>query len=401
VIRVLFVDDEAAVLEGLENRLRYLRKQWQMTFVQGANRAIQQLSQERFDVVVTDMRMPEMDGDTLLGKIKQDYPDMVRIVLSGQTNKESVLRALSVAHQVLAKPCDAKQLEMAINRARSVHQLLCNQRIRDVVHGIERLPALPKLYLQLTQALEIADVSLPDLAHIIQQDIAMSSYILRVVNSGFFAFNHPIHAMQDAIAYLGLTTIRSLVLSFELFSALEVGKTVPGFSLAALQEHSFRSAKIAARLVSDEELSKIAFSAAMLHDVGALVMATSLPEFCRPVVLNAVQDHKPVYVAEEDMHGFTHSEIGGYLLALWGVPYAIIEAVVHHHQPRRSTELVFGVVGAVHVADRLAHEWCVYFGHTQKRDFSDSMDLEYLARVNVLDRIEGWRKTFVEQNVAG
>lgn len=390
-MRVLFVDDEQDVLDGLENRLRHLRKQWSMRFAHGPDKALQLIDQQAFDVIVTDMRMPGMDGGELLTKVRKAHPALIRIVLSGQTEKESMLRALSVAHQVLAKPCDAAQLENAIHRAHSVNQLLNNARMRELIHGIARLPALPKLYLELTESLEQPEVSLVDLAHIIERDVGMSAHLLRVVNSGFFALSQPISATQDAIAYLGLTTVRSLVLTLELFAALDVGKTTMGFSLGALQAHSLRAAKIAATLVADEEERKVAYSAAMLHDIGALVLATSLPKLCDQAVDEAVQSQKRLHVVEEQLHGFTHSEVGGYLLALWGLPYPIVEAVVHHHEPSRSTESRFGVVGAVHVADRLAHEWAVHHGLARKRDTPDGYDRGYLDRTGMHDQLQAWR----------
>lgn len=119
MIRVLFVDDETAILEGLRNRLRGLRRVWQMAFAVGAEEALAELSRREYDVIVTDMRMPGMDGATLLQRVRAAYPHMVRIVLSGQTGKKCLLRVLPIAHRFLAKPCETDDLRAAVERGQS------------------------------------------------------------------------------------------------------------------------------------------------------------------------------------------------------------------------------------------------------------------------------------------
>lgn len=103
--RVLFVDDEQEVLEGLRNLLRRNRHEWDMVFALGGYEALAELSRGTVDVVVTDMRMPGMDGAQLLAQVKTVSPSTARLVLSGHAEKEAILRALPVAHQFLSKPC--------------------------------------------------------------------------------------------------------------------------------------------------------------------------------------------------------------------------------------------------------------------------------------------------------
>jgi DNA-binding NtrC family response regulator len=117
VKRILFVDDEAHVLDGLRDLLRRQRREWEMVFALGGDAALRELDAQPFHVVVSDMRIPGIDGAALLALVQERYPETVRIILSGQTEHEAALRAVPVAHQFLAKPCDREQLRRAIDRA--------------------------------------------------------------------------------------------------------------------------------------------------------------------------------------------------------------------------------------------------------------------------------------------
>lgn len=389
MIRVLFVDDEPAVLEGLENRLRGLRRKWKMTFVAGVEDAWSALLASDFDVVVTDMRMPGLNGDVLLHRIHAEQPHVVRIVLSGHAGEEGVLRALPAAHRFLEKPCEAATLETAVEGACSLQAILSDIRVRQVVGGIERLPSLPRLYQELSLAFESPDTDIRAVASILEQDPTMTARVLQVVNSAASGLVRSLADVQEAAQYLGLNALRSLVLSVELFAALEQGHTAKGFSLSALQDYSFRAARIASRLLDDKEDAATAFSAAMLHDIGALVMATSLPAFYESALALSRDAAMSMHAAETDLHGFTHADVGAYLLSLWGLPYAIVEAVAFHHQPGRARESKLGVVGAVHVATCLARA-------ESGEDSSLMLDMDYLRGVGALERVPGWAQSVGE-----
>lgn len=115
--RVLFVDDEEPLLLGLQNRLRRLRKRWTFSFVLGPEEALAELERSDFDAVVTDMRMPKMNGAQLLETVRDRFPTTARLVLSGHADQETRQRALEVADRYLAKPCELMELESALREA--------------------------------------------------------------------------------------------------------------------------------------------------------------------------------------------------------------------------------------------------------------------------------------------
>lgn len=393
--RILFVDDEPRILDGLQRMLRPWRKQWEMAFALGGEAALTQVEARPFDAIVSDMRMPGMDGAALLKRVQDACPQTVRIVLSGHTELEAVLRAVPVAHQYLTKPCDAATLREVIERAFSLQTLLEDVTLRRVAGQLGDLPSSPRLYNALTEALANSDVTLGEVARIVEQDVAMCAKCLQLVNSAFFGLARRITTMQEAISYLGTNTLRSLVFSAEAFRTFKPQGRVTAQSLAALEQHAFLSASIATRLLKDRHQAQEAFMAAMLHDIGKLVLAIGAPGQFEDILATAAERKLPLYEQERETLGVSHAEVGAYLLALWGVPYPIVEAVAYHHQPGRVAQGTFGVLGAVYVANALAHEPGIAPSGAANGAHA-AFDTSYLAAVGVLDQLPAWR-SMVEQ----
>ena len=161
-IRVIFVDDEPRVLEGLKRMLRPKRNEWDMTFVGSAQAALDALKVEPCEVVVTDMRMPGMNGAELLEVVQREYPDTIRLILSGQAETESVMKALGVSHQFLSKPCDAEILQGTISRAFALRDLAGSEAVKALVARINKLPTLPATYQKLVETLKQPNSSIED-----------------------------------------------------------------------------------------------------------------------------------------------------------------------------------------------------------------------------------------------
>jgi HD-like signal output (HDOD) protein len=336
--------------------LRVQRHEWEMAFAPGGEAALALMEASPFDVIVSDMRMPEMDGATLLTTVQDRFPQVVRIALSGHTEISTALRVVPVAHQFLAKPCDAGTLRVAIERACHLKGLLSDDSIRRTVGALRDLPSLPRTYKALTQALGEPDTSLQKLARIVEQDVGISAKILQLVNSAFFGIAHSVTNVEHAVIYLGINTIRSLVLSLEIFRVFEPETNLVGFGLEELHAHARLVSHIAARLPVPKHLAEFTMAAGMLHDVGKLVLAWKLPERFHKLLAQAAEERCPLYKVEEREYGFSHAEIGAYLLGLWGLPYVLVEAVALHHSPTRVPHEYFDAVSAVHVANQLAHE---------------------------------------------
>ncbi len=350
--RLLFVDDEPSVLDGLRDLLRCRRHEWVMEFAEGAETAIAALKAEPFDVVISDMRMPGMDGAELLEQVRQHWPGTVRFILTGHTDQEAAERAVSVAHQVLSKPCDPLVLANAIQRTLAVLGTLTHPALRDAMGGIETLPALPRHHLRLAELLHDETSSSEEVADVVERDTALAARILRLSNSGYFGLPRRLSRVADAVSFLGLRTIEGVSLSMVAYAAPS-GRT--GLDLEALQGHAYRVGSLARCIVPDPRMADEAFLAGMLHDIGKMLLAVYLPDRLHALREDLGRQSRPMHEAERELWGVTHAEMGAYLLGLWNLPHTVVEAVALHHQAA-PLETATPLVLAVHAADALVHE---------------------------------------------
>jgi HD-like signal output (HDOD) protein len=384
--RILFVDDEVAVLDGLRDRLRKHRHEWEMVFAVGAAVALAECERGPFDVVVTDMRMPGMDGAALLHRIKETYPKTVRIVLSGHAEKQAVMRALLVAHQYISKPCDSEIMRSVLGRACALQTLMNDETIRSLVGRVERLPSVSSIYLDLTAVLARSAPSLDDVVHVVERDPAMCLKLLQVVNSAFFGLSRRVAAMRDAIAYLGIELVKSLVLAAQIFAAADGAQGIDRSELAAIQRHSMLVARVARKIAATHD--EDAFMAGMLHDVGKIVLALADRGSLAAIPAAARERGVPTRVLEREKLGVTHAEVGAYILGTWGVPFGIVEAVACHHEPRIMGSPRVDATMAVHVAEALVTE-------SDAPDIVEGslLDHEYLRGLGVLGQVPTWRES--------
>jgi HD-like signal output (HDOD) protein len=387
---LLFVDDEPKVLQGLQRQLRSMRTEWEMYFLDGGQPALDFMAAHPVDIIVSDMMMPVMDGSQLLTEVLKRHPQTVRIILSGHAEREAVLRLVGPAHQYLSKPCDADELRRAIARAFALRDLLGNERLKQLATRVKNLPSLPALQNQLTEELRKDSPAMERVAEIVSRDIGMTAKMLQLVNSAFFGMAQPISNPLDAVTYLGLNTVRSLALSVGIFSQYDA-KMCRLFSLDVLARHSWDTG-VLARGVAQMERQELkildqCFLAGLLHDVGQLILATGLHEEYADVIARTGQQNLPVWQVELEFFGASHADVGAYLLALWGLPNPIIEAVAMHHQPARCVAPEFSPAIAVHVADVFAHE----FSGIKTESPPPQLDTDYLTKLGFAGRIEAWR----------
>ncbi len=330
--RVVFVDDVSSVLEGLRRTLRSMRKEWEMEFVDSGSKALALMSEKQFDVIVSDMRMPEMDGAELLTQVMKRYPSTVRIVLSGHSEKETILRSVGPSHQYLAKPCDAETIKETVTRACALRDVLNSDRL-SFISRIKSLPSIPEIYADLLKELKRDEPSFTRVATLIETDIGMTSKILQLVNSAYFGIRKHVSNPAMAVKLLGLENVSSLVLFAGIFSTID--ESIPGLRMDEMLEHGAAVSRLSQEILKAENRSKKesddALAAGLLHDCGKLVFA-ACSECSYGEVLEFSGDKTvPLYEAELEMLEASHAEAGACLLDLWGLPGEIVEAVAFHH----------------------------------------------------------------------
>lgn len=388
--QVLFVDDEPNILTGLKRMLHSLRSQWEMAFVGSGAEALELMAKTPFDAVVSDIRMPGMDGIELLSKVKELHPHAVRIVLSGQAERSAILRSVAHVHQFLAKPCDSESLKTAVLRALAMRDLLTNERLARITSKFTSLPALPALYLEIQELLGKGD-SIDQVGRLVAKDVSLSAKVLQLVNSAFFGMPQRFTSAATATVYLGIDTITALILGSQLFAEPNaVGRE----TLERLWMHSLKTGSMARTIAKLEGMEKreteLAFMAGMLHEIGILVMASELREELAHAWKAAKKLGIPTFEAEQRFVGASHAAVGAYLLGLWGLPEAVVEAIAFHHTPVRLPCKELSLVTAVHVASNLdtGADGCAM------GQFASEIDHAYLESLGLSERLPIWQEAW-------
>ncbi len=390
--QILFVDDEPNVLQGLNRMLRPLRQKWDVHFAQSGAEALAILETTPCDVIVSDMRMPEMDGAALLEEVRQRHPATARFILSGYSDPEMILRTVGPTHQFLAKPCDADALTHSLDRACTLRTMLPDNHMVELITGIETLPSAPSLYQKVVADAKLSIGSLQALGQTITSDLSMSAKVLQLIHSSFFGLKRHISNPAQAVATLGLDTMQVLLLTADIFSyadEVQMAET----SLATLWNHS-RAIGICAKAIveaeaGDQQMLDDAFAAGWLHDIGTLILDMHLPELGPCAETLAETDDIPLWEAERALLGTTHAEIGAYLMCLWGLSDPIVDAMAYHHHPRDCPEAGFSPLTAVHVADLLVS---VLDQDDVETSRMPHLDYDYLAQLKCTHRLPVWRE---------
>lgn len=389
--KILFVDDDESVLDGLRRTLRPMAQQWQMVFVISSQEALSALNKGSFDIVVSDIKMPKMNGVQLLEHIRAKFPNTIRLALSGYTDQQLISKSVRCAHQFLTKPCDPKLLKEAVSQACALHNRLYSDKVTKVVANLKSLPTMPMTYQRVIELISSPNSSLRQVGKVVATDIGMSAKMLQVVNSAYYGLRHRISDPIHAVVYLGLKTVQALVLTSGIFSKLEQEK-VERFAVTALQDHCTRVGGLAKAICQswrmDKKQLEDAAMAGILHDVGKIILIAKLPEQLSDAIKISRQRLIPLYEAEQELVGVTHAELGGYLMGLWDLPNVIVEAATFHHTPSQSINTNFSIVTAVHIADALDHELCSGLGDGA----SVQVDMDYMTKMELLESLEKWRR---------
>jgi HD-like signal output (HDOD) protein len=397
-IRILFVDDEPLILQGLQRLLHPMRAEWSLTFVEGGAQALEIMATQPFEAVVSDMRMPGMNGAKFLTEVMQRHPRTIRLVLSGQADKEMFLRCVHCAHQFLAKPCELEALETTLKRISDLASSPKGDLLLRLVPRMAHLPSFPDLYAEMIEKLQDPDASSEEIGAIIRKDIGMTTKVLNLVNSAFFGLQREVASPSEAVSYLGIGMIKSLVLALEVFHQFD-GALLPGLFLKSVWSHSLETAGLAAAIAAaeqaDEQTQEECFVAGMLHDAGKLTLALNFGLKYGEAIQLTRQKGQPLWSAEEQVFGVNHAEVGGHLLGLLGLPVRVVEAIALHHHPRLGIGPGFSPLLAVHVANA----WACPRQDAALASAHARLDMDYLAESGVAGRLDNWRQV-CQQNQA-
>ncbi|WP_041794920.1 response regulator [Pararhodospirillum photometricum] len=390
-LRVMFVDDEPHILRGLQRSMARMEDRWDVVLCASGAEALAWMDENgSLDVVVSDMRMPEMDGADLLERVRARSPETLRVILSGYAESEAVLRTVGPAHLYLAKPCSPALLEQAIVRPVALRERMTDPSLRAVLAGLSHLPSLPQVFLEIDAELRSPQASARSVAAIIGRDMAMTAELLRLTNSAYFSLGAPAATPLQAIRALGLETVQTLVLNIGIFRQLNSGRQDIAPALEALTTYSLALAGAAERIAlangADGALSKVAHCAAMLSHIGTVVLLEAHADAYRTVT-QSLRPGESLEAAERKVFHADHALIGAYLLGLWGFAPPVVEAVAYSGWPGEVGGDPGPLLVALHAARALGPVFPLVAPPVEARP---PLDRESLARLGLDDKIPTW-----------
>jgi len=388
---ILFVDDEAPVLNLLQTLVRHANPEWDSSFVGSGTEALERMQDRSFDAVVSDMRMPEMNGAELLEKVRARSPRTARLVLSGYADQSMSIRSLDSAHQYLAKPFTLTGLQNTLNRIFAIAQYVPDPSLQSALGSIHMLASPVAIREQAMHQLASPAANTDAMGGLLAQDIAATAKLLQIVYSAFFGAPRALWTAKEACQAIGISLLRNLVTSDRLLipsPADEVG----GLVLSSLLRQSVNTGLRATRILSQEhappDAVKSAFTAGLLLATGRLALAMVRPTEYREVLRRAKAGETTIVQAERDAFGVSHAEAGAYLLGLWGIPDRILDLILHTFHPGPHRSRGFGPVTALHVASYLERS-----SGELPESAVPALDQEYLAALRISpERIKAWSR---------
>ena len=395
---LLLVDDDKNVLSGLQRMLHQVRSTWSVHHASGGREALKLIEDgTAVDIVVTDLHMPGMHGVELLREISKIEPEMIRIVLSGNLNADDLADAASVAHQIVAKPCDPDHFRAVIARAFTLRRRMENSPVKASLMRMGTLPSVPVLYWRIMDEINSPSPSISRVAEIVSKDPGMTAKVLKVANTS----TNPQNRVTDivyATHMIGLENLKSFVLAAELFEKVSNDSMSEDFDIDALWYHGLTVGEYAMRIAEFEAAEKrivdASYTAGLLHDIGLLILASKLPGEFQGVLDYARKHGSTLFQAERKVLGVTHAEIGAYLLDLWGLHDAVVKAISHHFFPSGDEhdlytfqeDDAFSPLTAVHAANY----FCEEAEGTTDEYGKAGLDMVYLEGLGLGEHVPTW-----------
>ena len=383
--RILFVDDEPLMREFYSMVGSLLGSDYEIFTASSGKDGLEFLKRTPVDIVISDLVMPEMNGQEFMSAVALAHPESMRIVISAHEDQLTAAQCLMFGHRYFSKPFDLKNLASVLKRICHLKHLVGSEKLKRVVSGLGALPTPPKVYFRLSQAISSAYSSMDEIAAIIQEDPGLTVKLLQISNSAYFGNAQKVITPAESVQVIGLEILRALVLCIHAFKFYQ-DRNFKSISTVELWDHSLRTASAAQKLARYENLPQAsceeAFVSCLLHDIGKLVLAANADTDYRVVMERSRSEGTPVDQVEWEVFGATHAQIGAYLLGLWGLPEAIVSNVELHHSLDLNANTGFTAAAAIHIAQFLE----------RSPDRISQLDTRFLRQLGVENRISEWER---------
>jgi HD-like signal output (HDOD) protein len=354
VKRILFVDDETQILKSI-TRL-FMDTEYEVLTVESGAEALTFLEAEQVDVIVSDMKMPKMDGYELLSQVKKRFPKIVRIILSGFSNERVVFDALkkNIAKLYILKPWENIVLINTIEKVFQIENVLRNnEKVLKLINNAEELPTIKTSYGRIINVIE-NDQEVYKIVEAIECDNSIAIKILHIVNSSYYSVKTG--SINRAVAYLGLDNIKNIVITSAFIDGLNFSNK-ENKRLEQLWRHGFIANRIISIIYNEflyKKIPETEMNAGLLSNVGIIFMIHSSHDKYMEMFEEVEKNNGNLIEFENKAFGTNHQEIGGYLIQWWDIPLPIVEVALYHHDPFNNNVINRQIVFVAHIAEKYA-----------------------------------------------
>lgn len=394
-MKVLFLDDDTSVLDGLKRIMFSQKSIWEMDFFAEPGQALQAVEKNRYDVVISDLQMSEMNGVEFLEQVQTFSPETIRFILTGVIDHPLHSQAMRTAHQVIGKPCRPEVIKGLIQRAFQLKAQLETSELASVLTRVQSLPSLPEAHQKVLDYLSSSSANPRGLGKLISEDVGMSAKIMQIANSAYYDRPGKIHNPVQAVVFLGMKTVEAMVLTVGIFSRLD-RKIAAEFSISSLQAHCVRVGVLARTIAMDLQLppetTDQASMAGILHDAGKIVMLSQFTDKFTDSIQRSRRSNISLCLAEKQLFGFSHAELGALLMQLWTLPGDIIESTAFHYQPWRLHQAdpesvnILSLPDVIYLANTIDEHYCS--GWTDGSGVH--LNNDYIAGLGLTEQYQTW-----------
>lgn len=353
--RILFVDDEVQILKSL-TRL-FIDTEYEVLTVESGEGALKVLENEEVNLIISDMRMPYMDGYQLLRIVREKYPKILRVILSGYADEKIVFKALqqNVAKLYMLKPWINDIMLKVVEQIFETEDVLSNSDLLLLINNIQELPTIKSSHQRIIGMIE-KDADIAEISLEIERDQSISSKILHIANSAFYGVKTG--SVKQAVSYLGLQNIRNLILSTSIIDSMTISGMGADY-VEDLWNHASLTNKLLLFIYNNclkKKIPEVANSSGLLHNIGVVFMLKSFSNNYLKLIIKSEKEGLDLIELEKAEFKVTHQETGGYLLRWWDLPFPIVEAALYHHNPFDERIVNSELVIAVHIAQKYASD---------------------------------------------
>ena len=347
--KILIVDDEVQILNALQRM--FLDTDYEIISTENSTDVMSLLEKGNIDMIISDMRMPELDGYKLLNDVKEKYPKIIRIILSGYADEKPMFRALlhNVAKLYVFKPWNNNDFLNNINRLFADEYELDTLKLNEKLEKIHCASNVSENCKNMIT--DIEDEDMEALIGKIEEDSEISKLLLQVAKSAVFGVM-PDKVRQAAI-YIGLHNLKSFMRFACVVKTLKLIETDEPHILC---KHAYYTNRIFLFLFEaflHKQPVESAMFAGLMHNIGLIILSNNSDD--KEKVDQSIPTLNEYAMLEHGKDELLHQELGAHFLDQWDLPFPIYEAALYHHRPLSHNIIHLELVSCIHIAQ--AYAW--------------------------------------------